>query len=460
MQFRQTVIWKDIEKILTQGVNNYPIGVWNATIHTVEKSFNSLKVTNVDIEKDFVNNYTEVILLTILLDRGTYQTQLYPYLDNLEITLTRYPQRNNSSYQTTIQPDFKQKYKAIFLPKENDNPLGNIDEMNATIGTQLLKPVFAYFQLMNLNVEPMRLKYVSGSILGYPPEMLLSSVINHETSMIKLPTGKVIDKIDIVKPDNSANIQNLVMPSDLNILEFPTFVHEFRGIYNSGSGTFVSGFKDPTTKKITNKFNIYPTHKSVTKNRSLLYLYNLPHFELMYNDTTFSIKGNAIHAIGHIDQGYRESKQATELSQGMGFRMTDASSFMTKPVKMTPKGPIGEQLKLNFKVVTKGRPDGFNLANRTDEITSSNPYKQYSNYVKQVGNYIFFRCTQIDTTYLEPSMPVTLYRLIGNSTVKQKCTLIGFKSVIQMKDKGTTNRAGYLETTMLTLFVTGLDGQQ
>jgi hypothetical protein len=214
MQFRSTVIWKDIEKILNQDLNNYPIGVWQATIHTVKKTFNALKVTNIDIEKDFANHYTEVILLTIMLDRGTYETELYPYLDNLEITLTRYPHRDNKKYSTANKPDFTQKYKAIFLPNENSNPLGNVDEMNATLATQLLPPVFAYFQLMNLNVEPMRLKFVSGSVLGYPPEMALSSIINDQTSKIKLPTGKVIDKIDISTPDNKANIQNLVIHSD------------------------------------------------------------------------------------------------------------------------------------------------------------------------------------------------------------------------------------------------------
>jgi hypothetical protein len=57
-------------------------------------------------------------------------------------------------------------------------------------------------------------------------------------------------------------------------------------------------------------------------------------------------------------------------------------------------------------------------------------------------------------------MPVTLIRLIGNSTVKQQCTLIEYKTAIQMKDKGITSRSGYLETTMLTLFVTGLEGQK
>lgn len=459
MQFRQTVIWKDIEKILQQPTNYYPIGVWYANIHTVKRSISTLKVINIDIEKDFVNSYTEVLMLTIMLDRGTYQTEVYPYLDNLEITLSRYPHRDSKSYSKTMQPDFKQKYKAIFLPNENSNPLGNVDEMNATIGTELLKPVFAYFQLMNLNAEPMRLKYVSGSILGYPPEMALSSVIHDQTSKIKLPTGKVIDKIDIATPDNGANIQNLVLPSDLNILEFPSFVHELRGVYNAGIGTFVSGYKDPTTKKIENVFHVYPTHKTVKKNRPQLYLYNLPSFELMYNDRTFSIKGNAIHAIGHIDQGYRETKQASELSEGVGFRMASATNYMTKPIKETTQGPVAEPLKLNYKVVTKGRPDGFNLANRTEDISSSNPYKHYSRYVRQVGNHIFFRCMQLDSTYLKPSMPVTLYRLIGNTTVKQSCTLIGFKNIIQMKDKGITTSAGYSEVTMLTLYITGLSGQ-
>lgn len=458
MQFRQTVIWKDISKILEQTTNQHPIGTWLAQIHTVDYTTDVIKVSNIDIDKDFVGSYSEEVTLTALVDRGTYQTHIYPYLDNLEVTLSRYPHRNTGD-NTPVKPDFKQRFKAIFLPEANANVLGNADEMNATMGTQLLKPVFLYLQLMNLNVEPMRLKFVSTSLLGYTNEMNLSSVIKNETSKIKLPTGNVIDKMDIAPPDNKTPVQNVIVPSDTNLLDFPNYLQKHAmGVYNAGLNTFVTSVKDIKTKKYEATFFVYPTHKSVSK-RPILYLYNLPNFELGYNDKTFSIKGNHIHAMGHINQGYRENKQTNELIQGTGFRVPSGSNFMSKPVKMTPAGPEGESKKLNYKAVAKSRQDGFNLAHRQKQITTCNPYEMYSNSLKQIGNYIYFQVQQFDFTFLSPSMPVVLYRLVGNVTVKQFCTLIGYKTVVQMKDKGVATKAGYSEMTILTLYITGLEKQ-
>lgn len=455
MQFRRSVIWKDIEKILNDKKNNYPVGGWGMEIHTVEKSFPTLRVMNIDIDKDFIDSYTETVLVSTMLDRGTYLTSLYPYLDNLEVTLTRYPSHDLPKH-SMVKPDFKQRFKAIFLPKDNYNPLGTKDEMNTEIATQLLEPVFVHLQLMNLNVEPMRLKFISTSLLGYTNEMNLSAIIKNECSKITLPTGKVIDKIDIVKPDNSTPVQNIVVPSDTNLLDFPNFLqHKGMGVYSAGIGTFVTNVKDIVSKKVKSTFYVYPTHKTVKKNRPTLHLYNLPDFEFGVNDKSFSIKGEAIHLMGHINQGYRENRQVDELNGGVGFRMAHASSYMTKPVKMTPAGPEAESKKLNFKVATTNRPDGFDLANRTSKTTSANPYIQYSDQIKNVGNYIFFKSYQLDQSLLAPSMPVTLYRLIGNSTVTQHCTLVGFKHVVQMEGKGILNRSGYTEVTLLKLFHTG-----
>ncbi len=455
MQFRSTVIWKDIQKILDDTTNYYPIGGWSMAVHTVKLSFPPLRVLNVDIDKDFMESYTETVMVTAMMDRATYLNHLYPYLDNLEVTLYRYPTQDLPA-NSKVKPDFQQRFKAIFLPNDNHNPLGTKDEMNAAVASQLLEPVFLHLQLMNLNVEPMRLKFISTSLLGYTNEMNLSAIIKNELSKITLPTGKVIDKIDIVKPDNSAPVQNLVVPSDTNILDFPTFLqHKGMGVYNSGIGTFVTSVKDIATNKYQSHFYVYPTHKTVKKNRPSMHLYNLPDFELAFNDRTFSIKGSAIHLMGHINQGYRENRQTDELNNGVGFRMAHASPYMSKPVKMTPSGPEGESKKLNFKVAATSRPDGFNLANRSGKTTSANPYIQYSDHIKNVGNYIFFKCYQLDQTLLAPSMPVTLYRLVGNSTVTQQCTLVGFKHIIQMEGKGMLSRSGYTEVTILKLFHTG-----
>ncbi len=452
-QFRNSVMWKDVDKILNSKYTYYPLGKWSLKINTKCGDIDVLKITNIDVVKDFVNNMTDNIIVSFHVDRGTYLAYIYPHLDNLEVTLYRYPIQDS---KVPFKPDFKQKYKAIFLPNYNEKPLGTKDEMTSTLGLELMDPPLVHLQLMNLNVEPLRLKYVSGSLAGYTNEMALNTVIKDEVSKVTLPKGKVIDKVDIDKPDNNKPVQNLVIPSGTNLLDLPAHIHnQGMGIYNSGIGTFVSNTKDIKTGKIESHFYVYPPYKASPK-RPELHLFALPDFEMGYLTHSFILKGNTIHALGHILDGYKSTEQANELSNGVGFRLANADSFMDKPVTMTKKGPKGASQKLNFKVATKSRPDGFNLANRTDEIASSNPYKYYSKFIKQTGSHVTFKWQQSDHTRIEPNMKVILHRLVGNSIVKEEGVLLHAATAIQMQGKGLLQQSGYTENTLLTVFITEL----
>ncbi len=455
MQFRKTVIWKDIFAILSQKVSPYKIGTWKAIVHTSKGNVEPLVINNIDIEKDYVNKVTETIILTFLLDKGTYLTSLYPCLENLEVTLYRYPHRDIPTSKI-VNYDFKQKFKAIFLHEYNDRPRGTKDEMVSLAGTQLLQPVEVKLQLMNLNVEPLRLKWVTGSLLGYTQEMNLKSIIHSELNKVSLPTGKVIENVTIAKPDNSKPVKNLIIPSGTSLLDYPAWLQDDgMGVYNAGIGTFVTNTKNIQTNKLESNFYVYPTHKSVS-GRPTLYLYVAPVYELGYNDKTFSIKGNTLHIVGHIHDGYIENRQGNELQNGVGFRLPSATSYMSKPVNITAAGPVASKENLNYKVATTSRCDGFNLAKRSANMTSANPYKHYSEYVKQVGNYVNFEWQQSDFTRLLPAMPVVLYRLVGNETIKEKGVLTQSTTIIQMKGKGIVDKSGYTETTILRFFVSSV----
>ncbi len=450
MSFRNTVIWKDIQEIITQKTNPYPPGQWKGVLENKIGHIVPLVIKNIDIHKDFVNKVSDQITVSFLIDKGTYLSKIYPYISNTYMTLYRYPVKGVSNTKP-ITYDFNEKYKAIFLNKHNYKPKGRKDEMVSTLGSELLDVVVVNMQLMPVNVLPMRLKWVSGTYLGYTPQMTLESVLTHELSLIKVNGKPAVDEIHIVKPDNSKPVKNLVVPSDTSILDYPSWLqHQGMGVYSAGLGTFVS--------KIDKKFRflVYPTHK-VNSKYPTLNLFVAPDFELGYNETTFKKKGNSYHIVGHIDGGYSEEKEDNELVHGVGFR-TPTSHYYTqgypnKYVKITKTGPQGQSTKVNYKVATHGREDGFNLAKRNASPSTSNPYSSYSAYIPQTGNNINFIWQQSDSTILYPSQKVVLHRLIGDTLVKTDGILSQITTIVQMKGKGIVNQESYTETTVLRFFV-------
>ena len=288
MNFRQSVIWKDIFKILNQKQVPYPVGDWKGVLHTEIGNIIPIKISEIVIEKDFINEVTEKITVSFLIDKGTYLSKIYPHLENMEMTLYRYP-ITQQSYNKPLKYDFKQRFKAIYLDKYNHRPKGTKEQMTSLTGTELLGNITVNLQLMNLHVEPLRLRFIHGSYLGYTHEQLLNTVIENSVNAITLPTGKCIDKFDIVKPDNNKPIQNLIVPSDTNILDFPYWLHNNQmGVYSTGLGTFVTKIKDTNTNKSHSHYFIYPTYSANDKNNSII-LYTLPDTELNYNESTFHI---------------------------------------------------------------------------------------------------------------------------------------------------------------------------
>ncbi len=451
MNFRQSAIWKDVFKILNQKKINHPVGDWKGVVHSEVGNIIPIKITEIVIEKDFINEVTEKITVSFLIDKGTYLSKIYPNLENLEMTLSRYG-ITGQPHHAPAPCDFKRRYKVIFLDKYNYKPKGTKEQMVSLTGAELLGTITVNFQLMNLNVEPLRLRFIHGTYLNHTPTQILHTVIPASINIITLASGPCIDEYKIVEPDNKKPIKNLVVPSDTNILDFPLWLHQnMMGVYNSGLGTFVT--HDSSGSAV---YHVYPTYKPNPFTSNLL-LYALPDTELNYNESTFKKTGNTYQILTHIRNSYIENKQVQELKNGTGFRIAASHYFMqgypNKVIKVTEKGPLGEYEKNNYKVVTKSRKDGFNLAVRQKELSTANPFKYYSDYVANIGNYVFLNWQQSDFTVLEPCMKTTINALYGNTVNKEDGILAGFTTVIQMRGKGILDQSGYTETTILKVRV-------
>ena len=454
MQFKKSALWKDINDVTTTGSYHYT-GMWLMTIHTSKSNFKPLYLTNIDFKYDFVNEVSEVVMVSFVIDRGAYLYDLYPHLHNLEVTLERFVHNAPDPKKAITKPTFKQKYKAIYLPELNHRPRGTEEEFADKTSLSILPPVTATLQLMNLHVEPLRIKMASGIIKGFDNTTNIKAFLHSELDKVSLPTGKVIDVVDVAPADNKTPVRHFIIPSNTSLLSVPSIAQEqLMGMYNGGFGTFVTKVKDYKTNKMISKFYVYPTHKPVT-NRQDIILYAMPSFMLAYNENTFKISGKHLKIVGHVNGSYKEDDKTKTLERGIGFRMPNAKSFMKKPVIMTASGPVGSEEKLNYKVAITSRADQNNIARRDGQYNASaNPFRKYSDLVKQVGNYVSFVWQYSDHTLLEPSMPVTLYYLNSeNKTTKVKGVLTQFNTVIQSKGTGMVNRAGFTEITILRFYL-------
>ena len=88
------------------------------------------------------------------------------------------------------------------------------------------------------------------------------------------------------------------------------------------------------------------------------------------------------------------------MSEGSGFRMSNANSYMKKPVEITEEGPKFTRNRLNTEIVFKERADNLNFA--PNESVSSNQFALASKILRNNGSYLTLECSNLDFDFIYP----------------------------------------------------------
>lgn len=433
MEIEKTALWVSVNKILDSKYKTGTMSVYssfNMVVHTKDHDFRVQKVLNVDVSADYVNNYSDIITVDFLMLLSDYKMKLFPQLNNLEATLSR---TFLSGVGGTDKPVISnQRFKLVFLPNSNVKLKSTLVDSASKLTTDNLGFIEVSCQLINRNIEPVKLKTFSGIMKGYLTDDILKSVISKELSKITVDGKVCIDRVDVVATDNKQPSKHAVIPTGTSIINIPTYLHEkMNGVYNTGIGTYITNFKNK------NVFFVYPTHKTdITNSENItLSLYVVPENKLGVNDISYNLDGKSLSILGHTLDSFASDSDSKLLSGGVGFDMLHAKPIMNKPVEMTLDGPMGSPEKLNYRVANEDRPDNFNYAPKINSVSSNNPFREYSNINKVSGNIVRFLWSYANDTLLYPGAPVTLYTVSEGKIKKYKGILQGYHSAYMFEGK-------------------------
>jgi hypothetical protein len=453
MELEKTGIWSDVLKITKSGVksgNQSARFDWSIVLHTTDLDFSVYKILNIDINSDFVNNISDEITVSFTLDNSTYVSKFYPYIKNMEATLTMIAVGEFNQGQLTSAPyKVAQRFKVVFLPADNAKPVGGLAEMADAGSVSLTGFTLVHLQLINRSVEPLRIKTTSGISRGYTNEDNLRAILSSESKKILVDGKPVVSFIDIVKADNIAPNKHLVLPSGTKVITVPTFIHEMMGgLYNAGIGSYLKSYNG------NNTWFIYPTHAinkpSASKPKAVLIA--LPENKLSFNDRTYRVESDVTYIIGHLNNSFIDDGETQFMESGVGFRMADSSAYMKKPVIMTPDGPKASRQRLNYEVSTTTRDDNLNYAPGSNKGSSSNPFTEYSNVNKRNGNKFMFIWQSGNNNLIYPGMSIVFKRMSGTNLIELNGIILKITTVIQADGRGT-GRTTFTSRCVLTIFV-------
>jgi hypothetical protein len=465
LTIERTLLWNEIRDIVYQKDSKIkPTTVVSCILHSKDHDLtdkDNVYVTKLNIISDYVNHISDYIEIEIKMLYGDYVEYVYPYLSNFEITLIRDIQQQKDESVKRVT----QRYKAIYLQDRNAH-IPNVSTANRHDLNQL-GFVNITLQLLDPTVETLRIKTVYGSFdptitksreKSIPIDTFIRCIISQEANKVLINGKPALDAIEIQKPDNTEPIKSYVIPSGTKLLDLPIYLQKkSMGIYNDGCGTYIDTFNDKKTYFV---YSLYSANKyDESKYKTVIYIPMTSNYSNLKN--TYLYEDKVLKIIALTNNRLSDKRDSEVMSEGIGFRITNARSYMKKPVAITEKGPLFKRSGLVTEVIHKERKDNLNYANITlSNSVTNNIFEKTSEVLKNVGNYITLIWHNSNPLYLYPGMAVKINSEDNNGKLLEHMAVLHMVQTVYTSFDATAGSTSILSkrefdvTSSLLLFVT------
>jgi len=403
-----SLLYPDIRDILKNPVEEYdPIFNFESKLHTVDKDLDytdGISLVDVYILRNYVENISDYIEIRISVPPGTFLYDVYDNLDNIEFTMITSKQMRKDGRPITVT----ERYKAVYLLEKNMAIPNTISQTKEDLNNQM--PLVITLQLLDRSVETLRVKTTQGNFdmsINKNKDMSIAtfmrSVISEQSNKILIENKPILSGIDIEKTDNTDNLKAVTLNSGTRVIEIPEILQEKNiGVYNGGIGCYVQKFgtDNYTFKKNMFIYSLYNASKYADAEFKLMIFAPISSSHSI-GENTYKYKDKTLKVLSYNVPKISDNKETLVMSSGSGFRVSNANSYMRKPVDMTIDGPRFSRNELSSEIVFKDRKDGLNFAPNKGVV--SNQFKLTSNLLKKNGSYVIVEVSNMDHDFIYPA---------------------------------------------------------
>lgn len=432
-EIEKSPLWADIRDIMSS--EKKPVKFeYRGMLHTEKEDYPILKMTSIDLIRDYANNIGDILRIQFKMPLGEYMVRLYPFRVNLEFTIKRILLQEGADKKEPDSLIQVERYKAVFLVDENPVLTASELEKVDTASLNMVDIVDVNLQLLDRSLEPIRVKSVFGVFHNVNQKQLIHTLLAGESMKIQVDGKPAIDGINIVEPDNKESRKHVVFPNGSMITNIPTFLQEkMGGVYSCGIGNYLQKYEKKKLWFVYPLFN--PKRFENTKDHRAI-IYSLPQDKFPAIDRSYKKDGPIVHILANAAKKYHDSADIDYMNKGSGFRMADARAFMKKPVALTEEGIKGKRPNLNFEVTAESREDGLNYAPFVPSGASSNPYKEYSKANARNVARIDFIWENCDYELLYPGMPCKYIFLDDEKPIELKGIVVFVQVLTELQGNG------------------------
>lgn len=375
----------DISKSYTDGTQHSPTATISMMLFNEQHVIGQghFVLNSLIYDRNYVKRIGDYIEISFTMLRGTFIHKVYPFLNNTDIGL---------KIREVLSKDGKKfrqvRYRAIYLIDKNQgidtSTPGTEDDLNQT------PPILITMQLIDKSVETLRVKTTQGSFdrrvhkgNNMRAENLLKAIIGEQTNKVLVDGRPSITRFEIEPFDNKEALLAVNLPSNTRVLRIPTLLQEqTQGLYASGIGTYIQTYNGEESLFI---YSLYDGNKYRKQERKIDIF--IPPTNMRSTETiTYKQEGDVLRLFTLHNTEIIDALGAVTSSEGGGVRVSNANSFMSKPVVINDQGVVFKKSRLNTELMVAPSASGVNFA--PNQGISNNIFHEISKVKQRGGKYI------------------------------------------------------------------------
>lgn len=418
---------------------------WSAQVITKEGTISPLQLISIDIDRDFVNNYADNIVVRLVFGHGTYAQKIAPFKNDLKITLKRISLgARGSAGEAKATEDVEETFRATLLNAKQEKTSIKHSSMTELEAGDLMGIRYVDFQLQDLCLEQIRVYSLGSSFRNVVPGDVMRGILTKASQEIKIDTELAIQGVEMSDYSNKEVFDHVIIPHATPLHRIPDFIqNEGGGVYSAGLGFYL--FKG--------WWYVWPLYDLVRhdKVKESVTLMILPPNFLNGSERTYRITGNQVIILITGETIHVDLSEGQLYNEGNAVRYSDPRKLIEGFAEVENNKVSASRPSNNTEYLGVDKSTGFVNAKLSDRRSTRNSYREASRIAARNGSLMMLTWQNSNPDLLKPNIPVKVMYVDDGLPVTLKATLVGVQSEVRGLRPGVTNNH-YQTNTVLKVF--------
>lgn len=444
MELEQSGLYQEVQAV-TAAPNPVHFA-WSAIIHLNDLGIDldPLKLVSYDIKSDYEQNYSDEIIVRLLVPAGKYAFKIYPNQTNLDITVIKQPLMETGDTADTAQQVQIERFTATLVDRGDPSVGGNGRNSISEDDLDRIDLLELDFQLVDKALEQVRMK-TYGNIFRYTTtEDVIKGVLTEQSTNILINNQQAIKGVEMTPADNKTKRDHIVIPHGTKLVNLPKYVHEkCGGVYGAGMGYYLQN----------GLWHIYPCYDPTrfAEAQASATIIIIPEKKYPNMERTYRQEGSNLVILATGQVKTKNGSESLQLTLGNGMRFADASKFMEGFSVTQDNKSMAARGATNSEFVSVQRPNGLNNVQMSPNRITANPYLEYSVLAQRNGGLIGLVWEHSDPSLIVPGMLCRILYLSDDTIQQQYGVILKAHHSVQMAAPGLTV-ARHVTRSALSIF--------